>query len=382
MRDKIPKDKKEIMHLEAHYCISESQMGKMKFDFGTNHATADLVKKWARSLDPHDPMTSRKVLITPFNHFREECYQKVQKEITIELKDDGDAELEIDADGNEIPSPAKSKKEIVEYRKCVLDEDMFSTVIIDEAHHCTNPSNLQTKLALVFNAKRLLLTATPLKSEIKQLAYLLKFFKAHIRAHLGSPGTSDMDLDNENKEANSIELLKTLAASLEANYHMDFLAIPEAELEQYLEVLDADNFLASLGRNAGAHNAIRIACMASILHRGKGTQIEGLTPGTSYEVGKDIPPCRVVTVELETPSTFAREYEKILIDCVGNKTAARLARFIAGGPKAGEEDPLQKSDAKSSSEIHRRLRISAYNPVADTLIRNGFPWSAPDVKKM
>jgi hypothetical protein len=69
-----------MMHLEAHYCIGQSQAEKLKFEQGADHPSSQHVVKWAKSLDPDDPQASRKILITPFVHFRDQFCPQAQDE--------------------------------------------------------------------------------------------------------------------------------------------------------------------------------------------------------------------------------------------------------------------------------------------------------------
>jgi hypothetical protein len=115
-----------------------------------------------------------------------------------------------------------------------------------------------------------------------------------------------------------------LAQRLENVYNMDFLAVAEEKRRELVQALESGELARCLRRQVGAGvYAIRIACMASGLHRGKGPKVEGLEKGQSFEIGVDIPLCRVVTAELESSEWFADLYADFLFKCAGRREAAR-----------------------------------------------------------
>lgn len=346
------------MH-ERRYDPATGRIGLIATLQGWQRAALSKNAKFRLKLDPGELARRRQQAAQA----RRRCGEDLEGDVDV---DEDNADL-----GDDIYTDEEFEK-IKEGLMLRIPMDAFDLCIIDEAHRVGNVGRLQAEAAYLLDAKFLLLTATPMKTNAKDFKGLLRFmFK----------GSAEQVRKSSFKPAPAS--YRKYAHILETQREGRLDRIRPNELIDYLAHLNPDSYASCLadasGKDAlGGADLIPLIFMLCVLKRVKGSPVDlgkpppaadddatmsdGTPPdasndtgGTIYRLGEEIPRCETVTVEL-AQLPLEKMFHRGVLDALANKEA---------NPGPGKSDGAGTAGKKSSAaQFTRRtaLALSAYNP--------------------
>ena len=276
--------------------------------------SVDDLKKTIEALDPNDPATSCHVFMSTYSTWykrtldgvaiprRSKSTRKLSRVLTDEEEEEDEPADDDEMDEDQL---LKLKSRIPDY---------FSLVICDEAHRLKSTrTRMHRSVHLMRPQKLLLVSATICGNQAADIRGVISLMHGVSGHH--------MPLNASFSELSEYSMMQRKISELPAdNLH-------RLDLAKYRASLDPERFWGLSGTNMDIDLSaalIRPILMLSQIRRYKGLTVE-LEPGKSVTVGADIPPYRVLTVELQMSHVQAELYadsHRILANNMGTGTDA------------------------------------------------------------
>ena len=327
-------------------------------------ATAKDLETYCRDkLDPDDEATSRTCILTTYRSFQQRCFPsnaahagggRGKKDGEDAVDGDGESEIdgggegEIDVDGNE-DAIDKDDPEAVAHARLLIPRDLFSMLVLDEAHRAKNPDSLQaTALYELLVAAIILCTATPFINSVRDFPGLLKFLFKAVR------GRFPADYERLPDPAAFAALEETFVSDYDGN----LANVPEEKHDTYLSALEPEAFKAQLKGNSSApvnaevsRNIVRLPMMLTTLRRVMGSTL--VVSGHTIELGKDLPPFNVTFPELRLGPVEAALYNAAHHSCLQDPRS-----MVEEGETGNEEEEPPPANVRRQRLQHAALSVS------------------------
>lgn len=334
--------------------------------------SASGLDEFVAKLDPDDAQTSRTIIIGTYQAFQKKLLDSsgiVSTAPQVTSPDENSDEDELDEDDGDPDAPKeetenhRARDDIQKgaYRlKC--KDDMFSIIIMDEAHRCKTIGSYQSGTLYLFkNNKTLMMTATATSNKISDITGLLEFFWKAIKHDYQAP----YDFPDAQK-------FEYISARLQTKHKGTILTITDlAEMRDILSCLCPANFEEQLKWCGGAMNIEAgtklMPALQQILmvRRVLGDHIN--VNGQKIILGDNIPSYYITTKEISFGRPTAALYDRAHVSAVAHlvKKASTRMMAIEGGYEELEE--IDEFSDRVRNPRNRRLQHASCAPILDNL---------------